>query len=174
MIVANAVFPRWIKMQRLSKDILRARPGNARSLGEHVQGTLDAAYQQYLDPSCELSFLSFAYWSHSWSSSPTQYSTRCLWFRDSTLDSSKVRASTSCSRMADELNYSLAFGLLQLHLPYFGLYWLLLALKVIYLQNGSLLLEHLSTHLKLLQGMATFSTGRIRSALLYTRWASFA
>jgi hypothetical protein len=42
-------------MQRLSKDILRARPGNARSLGEHVQGTLDAAYQQYLDPSCEQS-----------------------------------------------------------------------------------------------------------------------
>lgn len=39
-------------MQRLSRDILRARPGNARALGEHVQGTLEAAYQQYLDPTC--------------------------------------------------------------------------------------------------------------------------
>lgn len=38
-------------MQRLSRDILRARPGNARALGEHVQGTLGAAHQQYLDPS---------------------------------------------------------------------------------------------------------------------------
>ncbi|PWN36981.1 uncharacterized protein FA14DRAFT_152397 [Meira miltonrushii] len=41
----------WIKMQRLSRDIPRAKPGNARALGQHIQGTLEAAHQQYLDPS---------------------------------------------------------------------------------------------------------------------------
>ncbi|ORY90308.1 hypothetical protein BCR35DRAFT_299935 [Leucosporidium creatinivorum] len=41
----------WIKMLRLSKDISKARPAHARSLGDHIQGMLDASYQQYLDPS---------------------------------------------------------------------------------------------------------------------------
>lgn len=44
---------RWIKMLRLSKDISKARPAHARSLGDHIQGMLDASYQQYLDPSCK-------------------------------------------------------------------------------------------------------------------------
>lgn len=41
----------WIKMQRLSRDIPRAKPGNARALGQHIRGTLEAAYFQYIDPS---------------------------------------------------------------------------------------------------------------------------
>ncbi|BGP45734.1 hypothetical protein JCM10450v2_001564 [Rhodotorula kratochvilovae] len=41
----------WMKIQRLSKDLARAKPANARSLAEHVQGLLDATNERYLDPS---------------------------------------------------------------------------------------------------------------------------
>lgn len=44
-------------MQRLSKDILKAQPGNARLLGKHIQGTLEAAHQQYLNPSSPDAFV---------------------------------------------------------------------------------------------------------------------
>ncbi|GAA5864126.1 hypothetical protein JCM8547_005144 [Rhodosporidiobolus lusitaniae] len=40
----------WIKVQRLSRDLARARPAHARSLGEHLRGMLDFSWARYLDP----------------------------------------------------------------------------------------------------------------------------
>ncbi|GAA5869790.1 hypothetical protein JCM8547_005843 [Rhodosporidiobolus lusitaniae] len=46
----------WMRILRMSKDIARARPTNARHMAEHVQGLLDTLYQRYLDPSSPLAF----------------------------------------------------------------------------------------------------------------------
>lgn len=43
----------WMKVQRLCKEIPKARPGQARVLGDHIQGVLDADYQQYMNQNCE-------------------------------------------------------------------------------------------------------------------------
>ncbi|GAA5988112.1 hypothetical protein JCM11641_000907 [Rhodosporidiobolus odoratus] len=39
----------WIKVQRLSKDIARARPAHARALAAHLEAVLEATSQRYLE-----------------------------------------------------------------------------------------------------------------------------
>ncbi|GAA6043175.1 hypothetical protein JCM8097_008709 [Rhodosporidiobolus ruineniae] len=46
----------WMKILRLSKDIARSRPANARSLADHVQGLLDDSYKRYLEPASPEAF----------------------------------------------------------------------------------------------------------------------
>ncbi|GAA5998910.1 fungal specific transcription factor domain-containing protein [Rhodotorula paludigena] len=40
----------WVKVLRMTKDLAHSRPMQARALGIHLKGTLDATYQRYLDP----------------------------------------------------------------------------------------------------------------------------